>query len=521
MIPVSTNITLRPKDGCTPVSSSCVVWNGPDIPCINLCQGDSIDTVVYQLAELLCESTIGVIDVTSLDFKCLVEQSSQTPDTLLEVLQELINKICNIQDNCCDGGETSSPVTAIPLPACLYFTQNGDQITQLLPNAYSAYLADRICTILTTIASVQSSLTSLTTRVTTVENALDELGEATPPTITVTTQCASGNSPGLTLPIATAFSNFEQKFCQLQTLLGSLSSLTAAINKECPDLDQADQLCDQDSLMSALPGWVATPVTVSNSLNNMWLTICDIRCAVQSLITTGVTECVTIAPSNVQITSLTTTGCTVTWNHPLTGPYEDPTTYAITITEWNGIAKVGNPIATAIVNHPATSHVFTNVGNTSKFYIAEVYAIYVCGNSETGYAIGPVRLNSILYRLGVADQTTTAQITYPCNNENLPATQRAAIITLYSPATGQVVVNNGPAITAVLRFATTGNCPSPATDDVAVIIPTGQSSGTYTYVGERFKECTNNNCSPELKTFSCVVSLSSTSVALNPSVTQC
>ena len=521
MIPVNSNTHINAKDACMPVSSTCVIWNGPDIPCINLCQGDSIDSVVHQLAELLCESTIGVIDVTSLDFKCIVDQSSQTPDTLLEVLQELINKVCDIENNCCGGTTTSSPASPIPLPACLYFTQNGDQVTQLLPNAYSAYLADRICTILTTIASVQSALTSLTTRVTTVENTLEELNEATPPTITITTQCASGNSSGLTLPIATAFSNFEQKFCQLQSLLGSLVSLTAAINKECPDLDQDSQLCNQESLMSALPGWVATPVTVSDSLTNMWLTICDMRCAVQSLIVTGVTECITIAPSNVQITSLTSTGCTVTWNHPLTGPYEDPMAYVVTITEWNGIAKVGNPVATATVNHPATNHVFANVGNTSKFYIAEVYAAYTCGNSENGYAIGPVRLNSILYRLGVDDQTTTAQITYPCNNENLPATQRAAIITLYSPATGQVVVNTGPAITAVLRFAITGNCPSPATDDVSIVIPTGQSSATYTYVGERFKECTSNHCTPELKTFSCVVSLSSTSVVLNPSVTSC
>jgi hypothetical protein len=25
--------------GCTPLSSNCVIWQGPDISCINLCKG--------------------------------------------------------------------------------------------------------------------------------------------------------------------------------------------------------------------------------------------------------------------------------------------------------------------------------------------------------------------------------------------------------------------------------------------------------------------------------------------------
>lgn len=523
MIPVNTNTSVKAKDACMPVSSTCVIWNGPDIPCINLCQGDSIDIVLHQLAELLCESTTGVIDVTSLDFKCLVEQNQQNPDTLLEVLQALINKICDIEDNCCGGEVGPAPVTPIPLPSCLYFTQNGDQVTQLLPNAYSAYLADRICTILTTIASVQSALTSLTTRVTTIENTLEGIGGGTPASITVTTQCASGNSPGLVLPIAQAFSNFEQKFCQLHSVLGSLSSLNAAINLECPDLDQANQLCDTEQTMSQLPGWVSNPTTIASTIVNMWLTICDMRCAMQNLIGGGGTECVPLPPTNLQIAELYANGCKVTWNHPQTGSFEDPVAYEVTITEWNGTTTVGAPIASAQLSHPATQFIFQNLNaDPVKNYIVEVYAAYSCGDSSKAFVVGKVKLSSIQYILNVADQATTAQITYPCDNhQNLPATQRATTITLYNPANNQVAINNGVSITAVLRFAVTGDCPNSATEDVSVNILTGQSSATYTYIGERMVKCGQDPCTPEIKAFLCVVSLSSTAVALHPSVPLC
>lgn len=520
MLPVSTNTSIKPKDGCTAVSSTCVVWNGPDIPCINLCQGDSIESVVHQLATLLCESTAGVIDVTTLDFKCLVE-NQQSPETLLDTLQALIDKVCDLED-CCDsggGGEPSTP-TPIALPPCLYFTQNGDTITQLLPAAYSAYLADKICVILTTIASIQSAVNSLNVRVTLLEQTVNNPG-GDPDDIEVETQCASGETSGLVLPIAEAFYNFESRFCQLQGLLGTFSQLNQAIAQECTDLSQSAQLCNEESVMSDLPGWTIDPTTLSETIVNMWLTICDMRCSVQALLNGGVTECVIIPPTNVQITNLTVSGCTVKWNIPQTGSFEDPTDYVITITEWNGTSKVGSPVATATVSHPATEYVVSNIGDSSKVYIAEVYAAYSCGDSAVASAIGSLQITSTQYILNLADQNTTAQVTYPCDGENLPAVQRSTVVTLYNPANGNVLVNTGSMITVVLRYGITGDCPSANTEDVTINITPGQSSAIYTYLGERMKKCGQDPCTPELKSFLCVVSISSPAVTLHPSLSFC
>ena len=50
MLPLST----RNTKGCTPISSNCVVWQGPNLACINVCNGDNISTVVAKVAEFVC-----------------------------------------------------------------------------------------------------------------------------------------------------------------------------------------------------------------------------------------------------------------------------------------------------------------------------------------------------------------------------------------------------------------------------------------------------------------------------------
>ena len=50
MIP-SNNGKVEP---CSHISSNCVIWQGPDISCINLCNGDTVSDVVAKLATELC-----------------------------------------------------------------------------------------------------------------------------------------------------------------------------------------------------------------------------------------------------------------------------------------------------------------------------------------------------------------------------------------------------------------------------------------------------------------------------------
>jgi len=94
MIPVATS---NKTNGCNPISSNCVVWQGPDIPCIDLCHGDTISEVIYKLAVELCD-LLDATSLTGLDLSCL--DLNQTPQTQKELLQVIIDTLCSLDGRC-------------------------------------------------------------------------------------------------------------------------------------------------------------------------------------------------------------------------------------------------------------------------------------------------------------------------------------------------------------------------------------------------------------------------------------
>ena len=51
---------------CSPTSSNCVIWQGPDLACIKLCKGDTVSDVIAKLATELC-TIMDMLNVTNYD----------------------------------------------------------------------------------------------------------------------------------------------------------------------------------------------------------------------------------------------------------------------------------------------------------------------------------------------------------------------------------------------------------------------------------------------------------------------
>ena len=499
MKPLNSNMHLKPEEGCTKISSSCVIWQGPDIPCIDLCKGDSVTDVVYKLATLLCEMTTGVIDISSLDFKCIIDEGVAEPRTLVAALQAIIDKQCYFEDNCCSATEGGRPAP-ISLPACLYYTEGGDEITALLPEEYSQYLAQKICDVITEITSIKTNIANLQSRVTNLETNLS--GGGTGATISVTTQCASGDTPGAVLPIGQAFTAFESKFCQLTTLLGTNAALSTAISKECAGLDSAPQLSNDAAQMSAIPGWVATPTTLSETIVNMWLTICDMRSAIESVISGTTTGCVPLPVTNLQITNLSSSGSTITWTAPAVGDNENPYEYNIQVFEWNGTSTVGAPILNTNKPYPATSQDITIVPDPAKNYIVKVVAQYSCESSVEATTIGKIALTSVLYCVSVTD-VAHDEITETCDGNSYVTKRRKTTLTLKDISTGTTVGNAYAPFTVDINYDVTGDC-SPLIESVTKTFATGVAIVEHIYAMEQYVKCGADPCTPKYKTYSCV-----------------
>jgi hypothetical protein len=85
------------KETCSPVSSNCVIWQGPDIPCLNLCKGATITEVVYELATEFC-NLYAQFDPTGYNYDCLNIEGCP-PETFKDLFQILINRVCSILNN--------------------------------------------------------------------------------------------------------------------------------------------------------------------------------------------------------------------------------------------------------------------------------------------------------------------------------------------------------------------------------------------------------------------------------------
>lgn len=89
-----------PKNKCgEPVSSNCVVYNGNNIPCIPLCNGDTVSDVEYKLGQQLCYIQ-SLLNMSTVDLSCIYTPcpSCQNPTTPVGVLQVMVDYMCHLAD---------------------------------------------------------------------------------------------------------------------------------------------------------------------------------------------------------------------------------------------------------------------------------------------------------------------------------------------------------------------------------------------------------------------------------------
>ena len=81
---------------CSPISSNCVIWQGPDLHCIKLCTGDTVSDVIANLATELC-TIMTQLNISNYDLSCF-NLVSCPPNTFQELIQFLITKICELEN---------------------------------------------------------------------------------------------------------------------------------------------------------------------------------------------------------------------------------------------------------------------------------------------------------------------------------------------------------------------------------------------------------------------------------------
>lgn len=287
------------KSTCSPVSSNCVIWQGPDIECINLCKGDTITDVVYKLATELCEIT-EQLNLKQIDLKCFADGICP-PSTFRQFIQLLVDKICKIQGclpDCFDACPPCTPNTpaaarvmaTTPMTSATgdtvvtvaepfyYINQYGDTVTTMTVTEYAVAIGNKVATHISQIAAIQQALVSQSQRITALENA-------PAPTLELPTIIPTGILPKTATAIDDVLTVLEAQFVQLRNATGTPNEIYTNIQKQ-PNINSSKSLANPSATMSSLPGWTSIVSNEAGSVGNIWIAINDIRTAVQNLIAT-------------------------------------------------------------------------------------------------------------------------------------------------------------------------------------------------------------------------------------------
>lgn len=274
---------------CSPISSNCVIWQGPDIPCIKLCTGDTISDVIHKLATELC-NIMDLLDVDGYDLSCF-DLVGCKPTNIQELIQFLIDRICAIEDvdaalvaeNALGARSTSADTLVTVAPCFVVGTTTVMTVTE-----YAIAMGTAICGIIDQIAFINVQLNNLDIRVATLESA--PVPVFTMPTFQLNCNVdtlSSGTSYGIDVILQKYINDV---WCPFYVATGSITNLFSAIAAQCIIGTDLTKVNPAATYAMQYPTWIQPATTIASIINNMWIVLCDIYNGSNTTVTGSITN---------------------------------------------------------------------------------------------------------------------------------------------------------------------------------------------------------------------------------------
>jgi len=279
---------------CESKSSNCIIWDGPDIECIGLCNGDSVTHAVYYLATKLCD-VMDQLDVSNYDLKCLQFENC-VPKDFKGFINILITKLCSVAAGGTSSGSDSAPVNMnnqalaadndcpncyVTLAPCFQYPDpnTGDTVTESLIQDYIKRVASTVCNLILQISTLQNTNSSFATQLSLLENAISnqeayQLPKLFPVCI---------GSPTESMSLDVFVQTLEEQYCTLYNAIGSPTEIYNAISDYSSDMNSRPALGTGGGTMGSKDGWVSDPGNLANTINNLWIAYLDLYSAVRNI----------------------------------------------------------------------------------------------------------------------------------------------------------------------------------------------------------------------------------------------
>lgn len=228
-----------------------ITWNGPAIACLGICSGEKLNKVVAAIANKVCELT-APMDLSKLTLQCALDifnKDEAGNRTLANVLQLLIDNECGLKeliDNIqgqIDGIKTDNLVLDLK---CLSINPGytTETVLQGLINA--------ACELYGEVKTLDGQLGNLDKRLTDHINAPVDNQEVS---------IATCVTPDSTI-VSQSVIQLAAAFCDFRSVVGTKAQIQTSIARQTSEVNQ---------LMAPVQGWIASPVTEAQSVNNQWL----------------------------------------------------------------------------------------------------------------------------------------------------------------------------------------------------------------------------------------------------------
>jgi hypothetical protein len=148
---------LSSHNGCVPTASTCIIWQGKDIDCLQICNGQSIDDVIHQLGCLVC-TIKDQLNPDTYDLECFNLDACDIPHTFRELMQFMLEIVCQVQDAYLNGDAGAEPsvdgIPSVSVASC--FT--GQLGNSALITDYIEAIGELVCEQQNTIANQQQAI---------------------------------------------------------------------------------------------------------------------------------------------------------------------------------------------------------------------------------------------------------------------------------------------------------------------------------------------------------------------------
>lgn len=259
-------------ENCIPTPSSCVEWNGGDIPYLGICNGDNLNNVIIDLVTKL--QAVAGVDLSTFNIDQLLTICNQVQPVSVDLISILT--LLSNNESCLNGNinTLSEQIAALSQEQAVTVNLKCFAQSDNLGNPLAVTRASLDQLIIDNLCADQTSITSLEGDVVTIQSQLNILENAVP----VPTELTFGTClNSAILPTSTQVIKTTAELCSLEGATGDAANIASALALTPSDLNTE---------YGTLTGWISSPATWADNYNNLLIETQSLRNSIAVIMAT-------------------------------------------------------------------------------------------------------------------------------------------------------------------------------------------------------------------------------------------